>query len=285
MYYTFTRTTVNLGPHCASHSPCLPWTELAPRPSGAEPVEPEGEEPQEGSFQRELPGPDPAGLHRAHSSCVFTGAQNTRATQALGTAWQSVTHSAQPHIFHSSSCSHSAFLEESGHRGATKRYFPLSPSPYSQCQLHRLTLSHPEIEGQASVWLHTSTPKEEQIHSSPEFTMPCPAHCSRGHGGSHLAHPKQQGSLQNLALVLGRRWRSALGKREWMGAGAQNETPGTGMDVTAAPPSRWGAWGRTVGLHPWARQVLLPHLVCCPPGAEAGRRSVGPGLSTSPRPV
>lgn len=69
------------------------------------------------------------------------------------------------------------------------------------------------------------------------------------------------------------------------GGRAQNKTPGTDMDVTAAPPSRWGAWGWTVGPYHRARQVLLPHLVCCPPGAEAGRRSAGPGLSASPRPV
>lgn len=63
-------------------------------------MELEGEEPQEGSFQRavlataepadppERLSPDTAWRHTVHSSGVFTGAQNTAATQALGTAWQ-----------------------------------------------------------------------------------------------------------------------------------------------------------------------------------------------------
>lgn len=56
------------------------------------------------------------------------------------------------------------------------------------------------------------------------------------------------------------------------------------MDVTATQPYRWGAGGQWDYItRPW--QVLLPHLVCCSPGAEAERGSAGPGLSVSPRPV
>lgn len=210
VYYTFTRTTVNLGPVYRTQ-PCLRQSWQC-RPWRAEPasVELEGEEPQRAGSRGSARVRTLRGCTRLTAGAVHWGSEH-RATQALGTAWQRVTHSAQPYVFHCSSRSHSAFLEEPGQRRATKRYFP-SPSSYSQCQLHRLTLSRPETEEQASVRLHASTPKEEQIHSSPEFTAPCPAHCPRGNGGSLLAFPEQQGSLQNLALILGRRWRSALGK-------------------------------------------------------------------------
>lgn len=108
-----------------------------------------------------------------------------------------------------------------------------------------------------------------------------PGALSRGHGRPHSAHPEQQGSPQNLALILGEGGGPPWGSGCRQGQGHKTRLRSR-SGCHSYPPLQMGAWGRRDYIT-WPRQVLFPHLVRCPPGAEAGRRSAGPGLSSSPR--